>query len=72
MTWEAVQYCLNYAASNPDAEAIFQASTMIYKIDSDVAYLVCPEAGSRAGGYHYLENTDDNLQWTHPCSCKNH
>ena len=34
---------------------------MLYKIDSDAAYLVCPEAKSRAGGYHYLGNKDDNL-----------
>ena len=60
-TWEAVKYFLNYAASNPDAEIIFQASETIYKIDSDAAYLVCPEARSRTGGYHYLGNTNDNL-----------
>ena len=34
---------------------------MIYKNDSDAAYLVCPEVRSRAGGYHYLGNTDNNL-----------
>ena len=34
---------------------------MLYKIDSDAAYLVCPEAKNRAGGYHYLGNKDDNL-----------
>ena len=34
---------------------------MLYKIDSDVAYLVCPEARSRAGSYHYLGNADNNL-----------
>ena len=34
---------------------------MLYKIDPDAAYLVCPEAQSRAGGYHYLGNVDDNL-----------
>ena len=60
-TWEAVKYFLNYASSNPDAEIIFRASEMLYKIDSDAAYLVCPEARSRAGGYHYLGNADDNL-----------
>ena len=52
---------LNYAASNPNAEIIFCASDMLYKIDSDAAYLMCPEARSRAGGYHYLGNADDNL-----------
>ena len=60
-TWEAVKYFLNYAASNPDAEIIFCASEMLYKIDSNAVYLVCPEARSRAGGYHYLRNIDNNL-----------
>ena len=60
-TWKAVKYFLNYAASNQDAKIIFRASDMLYKIDSDAAYLVCPEARSRAGGYHYLGNKDDNL-----------
>ena len=59
--WKAVQYFLNYAASNQDAIIIFQASDMLYKIDSDAAYLVCPEARSRAGGYHYLGNKGNNL-----------
>ena len=38
--WEAVEYFLNFAASNPNAEIIFRASDMLYKIDSDAAYLV--------------------------------
>ena len=37
---------LNYAASNPDAEIIFHASNMLYKIDLDATYLVYPEAQS--------------------------
>ena len=45
-TWKAVKYFLNYAAINPTAEIIFRASDMFYKIDSDAAYLVCPEARS--------------------------
>ena len=60
-TWKAVKYFLNYAARNPNAEIIFRASDMLYKIDSDAAYLVYPQAQSRAGGYHYLGNADDNL-----------
>ena len=60
-TWKAVQYFLNYAASNQDPKIIFRASNMLYKIDSDAAYLVCPEAWSSTGGYHYLENKDNNL-----------
>ena len=34
---------------------------MLYKIDSDAAYLVCQKARRRAGGNHYLGNADDNL-----------
>ena len=56
-----MKYFLNYAASNPNAEIIFRTSDMLYKIDSDVAYLVSPEAQSQAGGYHYLGYADDNL-----------
>ena len=52
---------LKLRSQYPDAKIIFRASNMLYKIDSDVAYLVCPEAQSRAGGYHYLGNKDDNL-----------
>jgi hypothetical protein len=31
---------------------------MIFKIDSNAAYLVRPEARSQAGGYHYLGSKD--------------
>ena len=34
---------------------------MILRIDSDAAYLVRPEARSRAGGYHYLGSKDGTL-----------
>ena len=43
---------LNYPASNQDAEIIFCVSNMLYKIDSNAAYLVCPETQSQASGYH--------------------
>ena len=56
-----MRYFLNYGNSNPDAEIIFCASDVLYKIDSDATYLVCPEARSRAEGYHYLGYADDNL-----------
>ena len=36
-------------------------SDMLYKIDSNAAYLVCSDARSRAGGYHYLGNANNNL-----------
>jgi hypothetical protein len=60
-TLAAAKYFLNYAASNPDGEIIFRASDMILRIDSDAAYLVCPKARSRAGGYHYLGSKDGKL-----------
>ena len=34
---------------------------MILQGDSDTAYLVCPEARSRAGGYIYCGNSDKQL-----------
>ena len=34
---------------------------MILSIDSDAAYLVAPQARSRAGGLHYLGNKNGNL-----------
>jgi hypothetical protein len=58
---DAVRYLFNYAASNPDAEIIYRASDMILELDSDAAYLVCPEAQSRAGGYFFLGNKDRKL-----------
>lgn len=55
-TMKAVKYYLNYAASNPNAEILYQASNMILQLDSDAAYLVNPPAQSCAGGYFYLSN----------------
>ena len=52
---------LNYAASNPNAKIIYRKSDILYKNDSDAAYLVCPDARSQEGGYYYLGNTDNNL-----------
>jgi len=57
----AVQYFLDYAYHNRDAEIIFRASDMILQSDSDAAYLVMPEARSRAGGYHFLGSKDHTL-----------
>eukprot|EP00536_Pseudo-nitzschia_multiseries_P016627 jgi/Psemu1/98512/gw1.1171.2.1 len=59
-TLAATKYFLNYASCNPDASIIYRASDMILCVDSDAAYLVCPEAKSRAGGYHYLGDTADH------------
>ena len=56
-TKAAVTYFLNYAACNPSASILYRPSDMQLSIESDAAYLVCPQARSRAGGYHYLSNT---------------
>ena len=60
-TLAAVKYFLNYVASNPNARIKYRASDMILQLNSDAAYLVCPEARSRAGGYFFLGNKDRNL-----------
>ena len=60
-TLAATRYFLNYAACNPNGQIIYRASDMILRIDSDAAYLVRPEARSRAGGYHYLGSKDGTL-----------
>ena len=57
----AVAHFLDYCASNPDATKLYKASDMILSIDSDAAYLVEPEARSRAGGFIYLGNRDGKL-----------
>jgi hypothetical protein len=60
-TLAATNHFLNYAASSPNGKIIYRASDMILKIDSNAAYLVRPEARSRAGGYHYLSSKDGTL-----------
>jgi hypothetical protein len=60
-TLRATRYFLNYAASNPDGKIVYRKSDMILQGDSDAAYLVCPEARSRAGGYIYCGNKDKKL-----------
>jgi hypothetical protein len=60
-TMDATIYLLNYASTHPDTEIIYRASDMILHVDSDAAYLVAPEARSRAGGYHYLSNKEGTL-----------
>ena len=60
-TLDAVMYLLNYAHTNPGSEVIYRASDMILHVDSDAAYLVAPEARSRAGGYQYLSTADGSL-----------
>merc|ERR1712025_635627 len=60
-TMDATTYFLNYVASNPLPQIMFQASDMILHVESDAAYLVCPMARSRAGGYFYLGAKDGKL-----------
>ena len=60
-TLDATMYLLNYAHTYPDAELIYRKSDMILHVDSDAAYLVAPEARSRAGGYQYLSNKEGTL-----------
>jgi len=55
-TYDATTYFLNYAACNPNVAILYRASDIILHVDSNAAYLVQPEAQSRAGGYHYLRN----------------
>ena len=43
-TLEAMEYFLNYCATNPNATVRFQASNMILKIHSDASYLSEPLA----------------------------
>ena len=57
-TMKVVQYFMDYAASNPDAKIIYRSSDMILQSNSDAAYLVAPEALSRAAGYHFLGSRD--------------
>ena len=57
----AVEYFLNYATSNPEAEIIYRTSDMILQLDSDASYLVCPEVRSRIGGYFSLWDKDNTL-----------
>ena len=57
-TLAATKHFLNYAACNPNAEILYRKSDMILQTHADAAYLVCPQARSRAGGYHFLGNID--------------
>ena len=56
-TLKATEHVLNYIASNPRTPR-YQASNMILQVDSDATYLVCSEACSQAGGFHYLSLAD--------------
>ena len=58
---QAVTHFLNCVVSNPNAKNIHHTSDVLNKIDSDTAYVVCSDARSQAGRYHYLGNAENNL-----------
>ena len=60
-TLKATLHLLNYAHTHQASSIIYRASDMILRVDSDAAYLVAPEARSRAGGYHYLSDKEGTL-----------
>jgi hypothetical protein len=60
-TGEALEYFLNYYASNQSTEIIYQASDMILTVHSDAAYQVVAKSRSRAAGYHFSGNKDGKL-----------
>ena len=45
---------LDYAASHKDATIRYYGSDMVLRVTSDAAYLVLPQARSRAGGHYFL------------------
>ena len=58
--WEETQtFFMQYAASWPDASLRYKASDMQLKVHSDASYLSEANARSRAGGYFYLGNCDN-------------
>jgi hypothetical protein len=59
-TMEALTMLLNYCWTHPETVLRYHRSDMIYRIESDAAYLTEPEARSRVGGFHYMGNTIDN------------
>jgi len=56
----AIECFLNYSATYPNATIMYRASDMIIRCDADAAYLVSPKARSRAVGYIYMGNRDNN------------
>ena len=60
-TLAAVEHFLDYMTSNLSPKLQFRASDMILFVGSDAAYLVCPRARIRAGGFYYLSNKDRGM-----------
>ena len=59
-TYDATMQLLDYCHTHPDARVRFYASDMLLRIHSDASYLSEPEARSRAGGYFYLGNVNED------------
>jgi hypothetical protein len=57
----AMTHFLQYCQTNPNGTKLYRACNMILTIHSNAAYLVEPEARSRAGGFFYLGNKDGKL-----------
>ena len=63
----ACDMLLDYLATHPDATIRFHASDMILAVISDAAYLVLPNARSRAAGLFFLtDKTDPKLPTPKP------
>ena len=56
-TRDGCDMILDYVTTHPNPEIRFYASDMVLHVDSDVAYLVQPNARSRYAGYYYLGST---------------
>jgi len=56
-TMEACTMLLDYVATYPDAIIRYHASDMVLHVDSDVAYLVLPNARSCYAGHFFLGDT---------------
>ena len=60
LTMKALTHLISYASTHPDAKIRHHASDMILHIHSDGSYLSLPKSRSRAGGYFFLSNCQDN------------
>jgi hypothetical protein len=59
-TKKACDVLLDYLSTHPDATIRFRASNMVLCVVSDAAYLVLPNACSRAAGLIFLTNKTDS------------
>jgi hypothetical protein len=79
-TMDACKMILDYAATHPNAIVRYHASDMALHVDSEAAYLVLPNAGSRYAGHYYLSdappavpaaNTDTQASWSNSHGLQN-